>query len=351
MDAEQLIRAAIVVTAALLAAVAAGWLARFVVRRLGRRRYQHFFDNLSRSCRWPFRVLLAVVALVIALPFSSLTGPAREMVHHGLVIALIGASAWLAVRVLFVLEDAAFRRLPMDVADNRRMRRARTRIGILRRLTAVVVTLLAIAAILMTFAPLRTLGASLLASAGLAGVVAALAAQATLAHIFAGLQLAFTDELHIDDVVVVEGEWGRIEELRLTYVVVRLWDERRLVLPTTYFTTTPFQHWTRNESRVLGAAVLHLDHRMPVEPLRAEAERVVAASPHWDKRDWVLQVVDTTETTMVVRVLASAPDAQHAYDLRCEIREKLIAYVREHHPEGLPRTRVALTPPSPGDGQ
>lgn len=351
MDAEQLIRAAIVVTAALLAAVVAGWLARFAVRRFGRRRYQHFFDNLSRSCRWPFRVVLAVVALVVALPFSSLTGSARDMVHHGLVIALIGASAWLAVRVLFVLEDAAFRRLPVDVADNRRMRRARTRIGILRRLTAVVVTLLAIAAILMTFTPLRALGASLLASAGLAGVVAALAAQATLAHIFAGLQLAFTDELHIDDVVVVEGEWGRIEELRLTYVVVRLWDERRLVLPTTYFTTTPFQHWTRNESRVLGAAVLHLDHRMPIEPLRAEAERVVADSPHWDRRDWVLQVVDTTETTMVVRVLASAADAQHAYDLRCEIREKLIGFVRDHHPEGLPQTRVLLTPPRSADGQ
>ncbi|MEV4410673.1 mechanosensitive ion channel family protein [Catellatospora sp. NPDC049609] len=351
MDAEQLVRAAIVVTAALLTAIVAGWLFRFAVRRLGRRRrYQRFLEQLSRTCRWPFRAVLVVVALVIALPFTALTGAAREMVHHGLIIALIGASAWLTVRVLFVLEDAAFRRLPMDVADNRRMRRARTRIGMLRRLTAVTVTVLAIASILMTFAPLRTLGASLLASAGLAGVVAALAAHATLAHIFAGLQLAFTDELHIDDVVVVEGEWGRIEELRLTYVVVRLWDERRLVLPTTYFTTTPFQHWTRNESRVLGAAVLHLDHRMPVDALRAEAEKVVAASVHWDRRDWVLQVVDTTETTMVVRVLASAIDAQHAYDLRCEIREKLIAFVREHHPEGLPQTRVLLSPPS-ADGQ
>ncbi|MFD0597704.1 hypothetical protein ACFQZ4_39925 [Catellatospora coxensis] len=128
--------------------------------------------------------------------------------------------------------------------------------------------------------------------------------------------------------------------------MVRLWDERRLVLPTTYFTTTPFQHWTRNESRVLGAAVLHLDHRMPVDALRAEAQRVVEASPLWDRRDWVLQVVDTTETTMVVRVLASADDAAKAYDLRCEIREKLIAYVREHHPEGLPQTRVAVIPPA-----
>ncbi|MFD0597703.1 hypothetical protein ACFQZ4_39920 [Catellatospora coxensis] len=205
MDAEQLMRAAIVVTAALLAAVVIGWLSRLVVRLLGRRRYRRFLEQLSQACRWPFRAVLVVVALLIALPFSQLAGPAREIVHHALVIALIGASAWLAVRVLFVLEDAAFRRLPVDIADNRRYRRARTRIGMLRRLTAVTVTVLAVASILMTFAPLRTLGASLLASAGLAGVVAALAAHATLAHIFAGLQLAFTDELRLDDVVVVEG--------------------------------------------------------------------------------------------------------------------------------------------------
>ncbi|MEU8004546.1 mechanosensitive ion channel domain-containing protein [Catellatospora sp. NPDC049111] len=345
MEAEQLMRAAVVVIAAIGVAVVVGWLSRLVVRLVARRRYRRFLEQLSQACRWAFRAVLVVVALMVALPFTGLTGPAREVVHHTLVIALIATSAWLAVRVLFVLEDAAFRRLPVDVADNRRYRRARTRIGMVRRLTAVTVTLLAVASILMTFAPLRALGASLLASAGLAGVVAALAAHATLAHIFAGLQLAFTDELRLDDVVVVEGEWGRIEELRLTYVVVRLWDERRLVLPTTYFTTTPFQHWTRNDARVLGASILYLDHRMPVDALREQAQRVVEASPLWDRRDWVLQVVDTTETAMVVRVLASADDAAKAYDLRCEIREKLIAYVREHHPEGLPQTRVAVVPP------
>ncbi|MFC7247270.1 mechanosensitive ion channel family protein [Catellatospora aurea] len=345
MEAEQLMRAAVVVLAAIMVAVVVGWLSRLVVRLVARRKYRRFLEQLSQACRWAFRAVLLVVALMVALPFTGLTGPAREVVHHALVIALIATSAWLAVRVLFVLEDAAFRRLPVDVADNRRYRRARTRIGMVRRLTAVTVTLLAVASILMTFAPLRALGASLLASAGLAGVVAALAAHATLAHIFAGLQLAFTDELRLDDVVVVEGEWGRVEELRLTYVVVRLWDERRLVLPTTYFTTTPFQHWTRNDARVLGASILYLDHRMPVDALREQAQRVVEASPLWDRRDWVLQVVDTTETAMVVRVLASADDAAKAYDLRCEIREKLIAYVREHHPEGLPQTRVAVVPP------
>jgi small-conductance mechanosensitive channel len=201
----------------------------------------------------------------------------------------------------------------------------------------------------MTFARLRTLGASLLASAGVAGIVGGLAAQSTLGNVFAGLQLAFTDALRFDDVVVVEGEWGRIEELTLTYVVVHLWDERRLVLPTSYFTTKPFQNWTRTGSRVLGTALLHLDYSAPVDALRAEAERILSASTHWDRRDWALQVVDTTETTMVVRVLASAVDADHAYELRCELREKLLAYVTEHHPSALPRTRVSAPAPSLAD--
>jgi small-conductance mechanosensitive channel len=227
------------------------------------------------------------------------------------------------------------------VADNRRVRKVRTQITVVRRILVALLVLVAVAAVLMTFARLRAFGASLLASAGVAGIVGGLAAQSTLGNVFAGLQLAFTDALRFDDVVVVENEWGRVEELTLTYVVVRLWDERRLVLPTTYFTTKPFQNWTRTGSRVLGTAVLHLDYSAPVDALRAEAERVITASPHWDGLDWALQVVDTTETTMVVRVLASAVDADHAYDLRCELREKLLAYVTEQHPSALPRTRFA----------
>jgi small-conductance mechanosensitive channel len=198
------------------------------------------------------------------------------------------------------------------------------------------VTIIAIASMFMTFSQLRTLGASLLASAGIVGVIAGLAAQTTLANVFAGMQLALTDSLRYDDVVVVEGEWGRIEEMTLTYVVVHLWDERRLVLPTTYFTKNPFENWTRNETRVIGAVLLHLDYRAPVEELRAEAQRVVEASDLWDRREWVLQVVDSTPWTMVVRVLASAPDAPSAWDLKCEIREKLIRYMKDNFPEYLP---------------
>ncbi len=332
-----------------LAAAGSAWLVAWLVSvglRLGARgRAERFVRKLKVSVQRPLVVLLFFAALLVAHPFTFLTGQARGGLRHGLVLAVIGSGAWLAVKVLFVAEDTAFRRLPVDVRDNRRTRRARTQIGLLRRLTAVVITLIAIALALITFAPLRAFGASLLASAGVVGVIAGLAARTTLGHVFAGLQLAFTDALRLDDVVVVEHEWGRIEEIKLTQVVVRLWDERRLVLPTTFFTDTPFQNWTRNESLVLGAVTFFLDYSAPVDQLRKEVHRIVEESPLWDRREWVLQVVDTTQTTMVVRVLVSAADSASAWDLRCDVREKLIAYVQEHCPDGLPRVRAELDHP------
>jgi small-conductance mechanosensitive channel len=248
--------------------------------------------------------------------------------------------SWLLTKLLFMAEDAALQHVRVDVADNRRARKVRTQLATLRRLTAVVIAVVAVAAILMTFSGLRAYGASVLASAGVVGVIAGLAAQTTLSNVFAGLQLVFTDALRIDDVVVVEDEWGRIEELTLTYVVVHLWDERRLVLPATYFTTTPFQNWTRSESRVLGSVELHVDPATPIPVLRRRAREVIDAHPLWDRRDWVLQVTDTTEFTVVVRVLASAADAASAWDLRCDIREQLIAFLQAEHPESLTRLRT-----------
>jgi small-conductance mechanosensitive channel len=198
----------------------------------------------------------------------------------------------------------------------------------------------------MTIEPLRTFGASLLASAGLIGVVAGLAAQTTLGNVFAGLQLAFSDSLRFDDVIVVEGEWGRVEEIRLTHIVLQLWDYRRLVLPSTYFTTKPFQNWTRHESRVLAAIILHVDYTAPIRELRTEAQRIIEESPLWDRREWVLQITDATPSTMVVRVLASAADAPSAWDLKCDVREKLLVFLRAHYPGSLPLVRATVTTPS-----
>ncbi len=321
----------------------AGSVSRLVVMGLSRRPGQRgalSLAHLSRTCHWAWTALLMAVAVRAAVPHTGLSDAVRSPLRHTGTLAVIGTAAWLVVRLLYVAGDVAVTRVRVDVADNRRARRLRTQIALARRLVAVVVTVLAVAVMLMTFTEARAAGASLLASAGVFGVVAGVAAQTVLGNVFAGLQLAFTDAMRLDDVIVVEEEWGRVEDITLTYVVLALWDERRLVLPTSYFTTKPFQNWTRTASRVLGAVLLHVDYTTPVEPLRRAAQRIVEGSPLWDRQSWVLQVVDTTPTTLVVRVLASAADAPSAFDLRCEVREKLVDYLQAHHPGALPRLRV-----------
>jgi small-conductance mechanosensitive channel len=193
---------------------------------------------------------------------------------------------------------------------------------------------------LMTFPGIRALGASVLASAGLVSVVAALAAQSTLGNVFAGLQLAFSDAIRVDDVVVVEQEWGRIEEITLTYVAVQIWDDRRLILPTSYFTTKPFQNWTRNSSAVLGTAEVDVDWSTPIEPLRAELRRVCEGSELWDERVCVLQVTEAIGGTIRLRALVSAADAGALWDLRCLVRERLVGWMWEHQRGSLPRVRA-----------
>lgn len=344
-----LLRALLTLAAVAVGALVLAWLIDVVVRTAAARRQGRLLTAIRRSCRRPFRATVLTGSLLIANAYAGLPVTARTPVGHALRVLTVAAAAWLVVKVVFIAEDAAVTRVPVDVTDNRRARKVRTQIRLLRRFTAAVVVFLAIGFALMTLPGFRTVGASLLASAGFLGVVAGLAAQTTLGNVFAGLQLAFTDALRLDDVVVVENEWGRVEEITLTYVVLALWDERRLVLPTSYFTTTPFQNWTRTESRVLGEVTLHVDYAAPVEEMREEAHRIVAQSPLWDGKDWVLQVVETTPTTVVVRVLASAADAPSAWDLRCEIREKLLAWLQRTHPQGLPHVRLVSQDATPFD--
>jgi small-conductance mechanosensitive channel len=304
--------------------------------RIGHRRDLPLVHAQLRLIRRPLIAIAVTVAIAIAArAFSQPVGWQRVTA-----VLVICSACWLLLRGVLVGELILFNRLRMEVADNRRIRRARTQVTLLRRVIAVIVVSLGIAGALMTFPAMHAFGASLFASAGIAGIVAGLAAQTTLANMFAGMQLVFTDAVRMDDVVVVEGEWGWIEEITLTYVIVHIWDERRLVLPTSYFTSKPFQNWTRNEARVLGSVVLYLDYQTPVPLLREQARRVIEASPLWDGRDWVLQVVDTTEHAIVVRVLASAADGPSAWDLRCEIREELLSFLQQHCPKALPVRRV-----------
>ncbi|MBT0773030.1 mechanosensitive ion channel [Kineosporia sp. J2-2] len=326
-----LIVAAVTVAAGLIA-----WSLTWLAVRIGRRHDSGGMIAIHRLCRHPFVLTVAAIALEVTLQAIPGIGGGWTRAAG---IAVILSACWLIVRSLLVGEEILFWRLRMDVAQNRRIRRLRTQITLVRRVLGVVVVLVGVAAVLMSIPQMRTFGASLLASAGIAGILAGLAAQTTLGNMFAGLQLAFTDAVRIDDVVVIEDEWGWIEEITLTYVVVHLWDERRLVLPTSWFTTNPFQNWTRNEARVLGSVILHLDYATPLPELRHYAQAVIEGSSLWDRQAWVLQVADTTETTMVVRVLASAQDGPTAWDLRCDIREALLTWLQKNHPQSLPVQR------------
>lgn len=320
------------VTAHLLA-VALGRL----LARLARR--SPVLADLSERGRTPLRVLFVLIAVTAVLDAATDVGAWRDLVVRVLGLALIATVGWLVAVAAFVVEDIALSRYDVDVEDNRHARRVRTQVSLIRRLTVVVIAVIAIAAMLLTFPSARAAGTSILASAGVISIVAGLAAQTSLANVFAGLQLAFTDAIRVDDVVVVEEEWGRIEEITLTYVVVHVWDDRRLVLPSTYFTTTPFQNWTRTESAVLGAVELDVDWTVPFEEMRAETTRLVQGNPLWDERVEVLQVTDAVGSLVRVRVLVSAKDGPTLFDLRCEVREGLVVWLQREHPNGLPRVR------------
>jgi small-conductance mechanosensitive channel len=328
-----LVRIVLIVVGAFLV----GWLADLALRRFRRGHLGWFLDPLYNDCHELLRVAILLGALYLALEFDHHKW--TRGLRHATLLALIVASAFLFVRGLHVVEDIAFGRFPEHSTRDRRLRRARTQIRLIRRLTAVVMILVAIAAMLTTFGPLRTLGFSLLTSAGVVGVVIGLSARTALANAFAGIQLAFADAMHVDDVIVVEGNWGRVEEIKLTNVIVRLWDDRRLVLPTSYFTEKTFQNWTRNETRVIGEVMLQLDYTVDLDILRGEAHRIVRESPLWDQNQWVLHMVDMNPQTVIIQVLASAADGPSAWDLRCEMREGLIKFCREQYPEWLPRTR------------
>jgi small-conductance mechanosensitive channel len=301
--------------------------------------------DLGRTAHKPFLTTMIVFAVQQSLRASAGDFPGRDGVLHALVILFIAAFAWLVAALVLVLEDVALERWRTDVPDNLRRRRFKTQVVILRRVTVAAIVVLAVGVALITFPGVRALGASVLASASLISVIAALAAQSTLGNVFAGLQLAFSDAVRVDDVVVVEGEWGRIEELTLTYVAVQIWDDRRLILPTSYFTTKPFQNWTRTGSAVLGTAELDVDWSVPVEPMRAELRAVCEGSQLWDGRVCVLQVTDAVGGVIRLRALVSAADAPSLWDLRCLARERLVAWVWEHQREALPRVRNEVGAP------
>lgn len=266
-------------------------------------------------------------------------------------LALVATLTWLLVRAVSSARDTIVELHPVTVTNNLSARRIQTQTRVLARSAIALIVLIGAGLSLMTVPALRQIGTSMLASAGVAGLVVGFAARPIFTNLLAGLQIALTQPIRLDDVVIVEGEWGRIEEITGTYVVVKIWDQRRLILPLQWFIEHPFQNWTRHSAEILGTVSLWLDYRVPLAALRTEAQRLCDTSPLWDRRLLEVQIVDTSEHAVQVRVLISAANADHAWHLRCALREGLIAYLQQHWPASLPRLRVkpVATPPGAPD--
>ena len=286
------------------------------------------------------RLVLPLVALLLVFQAAPDNLRFIGSVRHLNGLLLIAATTWLAVKAISGFADGVLAQHPYDVEDNLHARRVLTQTRVLARTAMSMVLVAGGAMMLMTFPGARQVGASLLASAGVIGIVAGLAAKPVFSNLIAGLQIALAQPIRIDDVLVVEGEWGRVEEITGTFVVVKIWDDRRLILPLSYFIEKPFQNWTRKSSQLLGAVFVYVDYGMPVAPLRAEVERIVKGAPEWDGRFFNLQVTDATERTMQIRVLCTAGNSSLAFDLRCKVREGLIDFMQREYPQFLPKMRI-----------
>ncbi|MFZ0612995.1 MAG: mechanosensitive ion channel domain-containing protein [Desulfobacterales bacterium] len=311
-----------------------------IVARIAARKRASVVESITRRSRKPARVILVLIAVTVSVPALPIRADLASGIDRVVSLVLVAAIAWALIELTGVVEDVVTARFPLDVRDNLTARQVHTRLRVLRHIAVIVIGGLAVAAMLMSFNGLRRLGTSILASAGLAGIVVGIAARPTLSNLIAGIQVALTEPIRLDDAVIVEGEWGWIEEICTTYVVVRIWDLRRMVLPLSYFIEKPFQNWTRVTADLLGTVFINADYTFPVEELRQELHRVLQSTGMWDQKIWGLQVTNATDRTIEMRALMSAVDSGSAWDLRCHVREKLIEFMQKNHPESLPRSRA-----------
>ncbi|MER5639665.1 mechanosensitive ion channel domain-containing protein [Kitasatospora sp. NPDC002227] len=321
-----------------------GWVVDRTLQRVAVRRPDDRVWPLLRRCRVPLQVVICAALLLTARPLEKLLGLEGDGLHHAVLLVLIAGLGWLTVRVvaagLVAFLSRYESRFESRAEDAARLQRVHTQISVLRRVVSALIAVVTGAVMLLTFDAMRTVGASLLASAGILGIVAGIAAQSALGNFFAGLQIAFGDTVRIGDTVVVDAQQGTVEEITLTYLVVRLWDYRRLIVPVSYFVSKPFENWTRRDPGLLAWVTLHLDHTTPVPELRAALHGHLGKNPHWDGQEWHLQVTDTTPSTVVVRAAMTARTPDAAALLRFEVREHLVAYLRDTHPTALPRIRT-----------
>jgi small-conductance mechanosensitive channel len=330
--------------AVLLLAAALGFLLAiviaFLVRRAAGFEKTRPVAAMAARCAAPLRALLPVVGMSIALSGLDASSGVAALLPRILSVLTIALSGWFAVRAVLGLIDYFVSAYSIDHADNLEARRMQTQIRLLGRVLIIVVSIATVAGVLVSIPSIRNIGVSLFASAGIAGLAIGLAARPALSNLIAGIQIALTQPIRLEDAVVVEGEWGWIEEINMTFVVVRIWDLRRLVLPISYFIEKPFQNWTRTTADILGSVMLYMDYGVPLDEIRAEFGHALRASKYWDGKVEVVHVTDCTEKTMQIRLLMSAGNSSRAWELRCEVRERLISYLQRHHPESLPRIRL-----------
>jgi small-conductance mechanosensitive channel len=311
---------------------------RPVVRRMAG--WSRVLQAMVRQADRPVQAVAPLLVMQLVWQAASDELTAIGTVRHVNGVLLILSLTWLGMALIRGVADGVIARHPADVADNLAARSIHTQARVLSRIASGAALVAGVSFVLMTFPQARQFGASLLASAGVMGLVVGIAARSVFSNLLAGLQIALTQPMRIDDVLIVEGEWGRVEEITATYVVLKIWDERRLIVPLGWFIEHPFQNWTRTTADLLGTVFLWVDYATPVDAVRAEAQRLCEASRHWDKRLCLVQVTDTSERAMQLRVLVSAADSGAAFDLRCELREGLLAFLAEHHASALPRARI-----------
>ncbi|PSL44357.1 small-conductance mechanosensitive channel [Chitinophaga niastensis] len=333
--------------------VIVGWLIKFLLSLFLRRPAQSQGEfSLVHSVMYhlgkAFNYFLPLLILNMMMPLMRVSPQYIPTLSKLAEIALTLSFAALVIGIIKVMEDYVYHAYDLNKANNLKERKIRTQLQFIRKLSVAIILILTACIILLSFDSMRKLGAGLLTGVGVGGIIIGFAAQKSLGNLLAGFQIAFTQPIRIDDVLVVEGEWGRVEEITLTYVVLNIWDQRKLILPINYFIEKPFQNWTRTGAEILGTAFFYMDYTIPVDKLRMELDRLLNASPLWDKRVNTLQVTNTTERTIEVRALMSAANSGNAFDLRCYVRENLIKYVKENYPDCLPKTRAYIesdTPP------
>ena len=314
-----------------------------IIRFIARRKPFQTLVLLKRYARWAFWLFMPSLFFLLATNVQSERFLRRHPVADKTAeIMFLISATWLLVQLLKVGELRLIQQYDVSNDINLAQRKFVTQVRFFRRTVAGLVIIIGVSLLLLSFQGSRKLGLSVLTSAGVVSVVIGFAAQKTLANLLAGVQIAFNQQIRLNDAVVVEKEWGRIEEINLTSVIVRLWDRRRLILPITYFVEKPFENWTRSNASIDGSIFLYLDYNVPVDKIRAKARELAENDPLWTGESFAVQVTDTTPSCLVVRVMLSARDAPSAFDLRCHLREELIAFIRDEYPQSLPQTRLML---------